>query len=55
MNAMVVEICVGVVYIIVGSLHHYAMKTVMLDFFVCFLLVTTLEHTVQCGMWSFTF
>lgn len=46
MNAMVVEICVGVVYIIVGSLHHYAMKTVMLFFFVCFLLVTTLEHTV---------
>lgn len=45
MNAMVVEICVGVVYIIVGSLHH-AMKTVMLVFFVCFLLVTTLEHTV---------
>lgn len=43
---MVVEICVGVVYIIVGSLHHYAMKTVMLGFFVGFLLVTTLEHTV---------
>lgn len=46
MNAAVVEISVGVVYIIVGSLHHYAMRT-FIFLFICFYWSTTLEHMVE--------
>lgn len=47
MNATIVEICVGVVCIIVGSFHHDAMKTFILGFFISFFLpATTLEDTI---------
>lgn len=56
MNAMVVEICVGVVYIIVGSLHHYAMKTVMLFFFCLFFIGDHIRtHGLMWNVRSFTF